>query len=131
VEVKESDEEFPNHIYIKEVVREPRLKFFKVPKLGAYLSTQLSYNSCLFEEALDHGFEDFKICHDKRIEQEKERKEYDERALEEKEQKESNGEEWIPDDKEWDDIRERDFDVTEEKYVVCMDTLGQDKEFLE
>jgi hypothetical protein len=37
---------------VREVVREPRMHFFKVPKLGSYLAIRLEYESCLFEESL-------------------------------------------------------------------------------
>jgi hypothetical protein len=50
---KPVEEQFPRHIYVPEVVREPRMFFYKVPKLGSYLIVKLEYNSCLFEESLD------------------------------------------------------------------------------
>ena len=34
------------------------MKFFKVPRLGAYLAFKLDYQSCLFEEALDEAIKD-------------------------------------------------------------------------
>ena len=36
-----------------EVVRDPRVHFYKVPRLGSYMAIRLEYNSCLFEEAFD------------------------------------------------------------------------------
>lgn len=47
------------HIYVKEVVREPRMHFYKVPRLGAFMAVPLVYNSCLFEEALDNAVQDY------------------------------------------------------------------------
>lgn len=44
-----------NHVYVKEVVREPRIHFFKVPKLGSYLAIRLDYKSCLSVEAYNDG----------------------------------------------------------------------------
>ena len=41
------------HVYVPEVVREPRMHFQKVPRLGAYMAVPLVYQSCLFDEALD------------------------------------------------------------------------------
>lgn len=41
------------HVYVPEVVREPRMTFQKVPRLGAYMAVPLIYQSCLFDEALD------------------------------------------------------------------------------
>lgn len=53
--IAEPVEKFPRHISVPEVVREPRMHFFKVPRLGAYLAIRLEYESCLFEEAYDAG----------------------------------------------------------------------------
>jgi hypothetical protein len=36
----------PRHTFIQEVVREPRMHFFAVPKLGSYLACELKYQSC-------------------------------------------------------------------------------------
>jgi hypothetical protein len=33
-----------------------------------------------------------------------------------------------PEVKEWEEILEKPFDIVEERYVVCLDTLGQDRE---
>ena len=55
---KEQEEKFPKHIYIKEVVREPKMHYYRVPKLGSYLAIKLEYNSCLFEGALDEAVRD-------------------------------------------------------------------------
>ncbi len=51
--IKEPEEQFPKYAYIKEVVREPRIKFYRVPKLGCFLAIAMEYDSCLFEESLD------------------------------------------------------------------------------
>ena len=49
----------PQSIYVKEVVREPRMCFFRVPRLGSYLAVALIHKTCLFEEALDISVADF------------------------------------------------------------------------
>lgn len=43
---------------VPEVVRDPRVHFYKVPRLGSYMAIRLEYNSCLFEEAFDAGVVD-------------------------------------------------------------------------
>lgn len=55
---KEPVEILPKHMVIPEVVRDSRIHFFKVPKLGSYLAICLEYQTCLFEEALDAGVAD-------------------------------------------------------------------------
>jgi len=52
-------EKFPRHILVPEVVREPRMHFFKVPRLGSYLAIRLEYESCLFEDSFDLGLTDY------------------------------------------------------------------------
>jgi hypothetical protein len=44
---------------VPEVVREPRMHFYRVPRLGSYLAIRLEYESCLFEDAFDAGLADF------------------------------------------------------------------------
>ena len=40
------------HIYVPEVVREPRMNFQRVPRLGGFMAVPLVYKSCLFDDAL-------------------------------------------------------------------------------
>ena len=47
------------HIYVPEVVREPRMHFYKVPRLGSYMAIPLIFQSCLFEKALDNAVNDY------------------------------------------------------------------------
>jgi hypothetical protein len=44
---------------VSEVVKEPNIHFFKVPRLGSYMAIRLEYESCLFEEALEAGVIDY------------------------------------------------------------------------
>ena len=46
---------YPQHLVIPEVVRDSRVHFYKVPRLGSYMAIRLEYNTCLFEEAFDSG----------------------------------------------------------------------------
>lgn len=43
------------HIYVKEVVRESRMNFQRVPKLGSFMAIPLVYKSCLFDDALSEA----------------------------------------------------------------------------
>lgn len=52
-------EKLPKNIYIEEVVREPRIYYFTVPRLGSYLAIKMEYNSCLFQDAFDAAVVDF------------------------------------------------------------------------
>ena len=59
-EEKEPKKDDFNSVFVPEVVREPKLKFFRVPKLGSYLAVPMIYNSCLFESASDDAFANYK-----------------------------------------------------------------------
>lgn len=58
-EPKEPEIVYPQNIFVEEVVRENRVHYFKVPRLGSYLAVELKYNSCLTEETFEKAFEDF------------------------------------------------------------------------
>ena len=47
------------HIFVPEVVREPQMHFYRVPRLGSYMAIPLEYNSCLTEKALDQAIVDY------------------------------------------------------------------------
>lgn len=57
----------PKYTFIPEVVREPKMHFFDVPKLGSYLAVELKYNSCLYEESLDNAYAEFINCRKAKI----------------------------------------------------------------
>lgn len=46
------------HVYVPEVVREPKMHFYRVPRLGAFMAVPLDYSSCLFEKSLDQAISD-------------------------------------------------------------------------
>jgi len=54
------------HILIPEVVREPKIHYYTVPRLGSYLAIKLEYNSCLFEDAFDEAVVDYTTVNQKR-----------------------------------------------------------------
>jgi len=59
------------HVYVKEVVREPRMHFYRVPKLGCFMAIPLVYNSCLFDDALENAIADWRDIQVRKEEQEK------------------------------------------------------------
>jgi hypothetical protein len=44
---------------VPEVVRETKMWFQTVPRLGAFMSVPICYESCLSDEALDSAITDF------------------------------------------------------------------------
>jgi hypothetical protein len=50
---KPKPEKLPKHVLVPEVVEEPKMHYYSVPKLGSYLAIKLEYESCISEEAFD------------------------------------------------------------------------------
>lgn len=47
LDVEEPELGAPEHILVENAVRNPRIKFFGIPKLGSYLAVPISYSSWL------------------------------------------------------------------------------------
>ena len=62
---QETDPTLPRHVLVPEVVREPRIHFYKVPRLGSYLAIKLEYRSCLSTAAYDAGIKDYNVVKQK------------------------------------------------------------------
>ena len=103
--------------FVEDVVNDPRIKFFDVPKLGSYLAAPVTYASCLFESSFDAGVEDFLECKKKRIAQEEEKVKYEASKGEEEEAR------------VFEEIKLEKFKSIEVKLVLALDTLGLDKVF--
>lgn len=114
---------------VPEVVREPRIFYYKVPRLGSYLAVKLEYDSCLLQSSFDSGVTDFLDMKNKVKDLEEDRKNFEEQQRELKEQKEADGEEFVPEVKEWPEVTAADYKTTKVQFVVCLNSLGQDREF--
>ena len=44
---------------MEEVVRDDKMHYYKVPRLGCFMAVPLVYDSCLFEDALDNAVNDY------------------------------------------------------------------------
>ena len=66
------------HLYVREVVREPKIHFYRVPRLGSFMVVPLEYDSCLSIAALDEAVTDFQTVKKARDDQTKEREEWEE-----------------------------------------------------
>lgn len=61
------------HLYVSEVVRDSKINFQKVPRLGAYMAVPLVYESCLSDEALEALVADTNLVNTQREEQAREK----------------------------------------------------------
>ena len=116
------------HKYVSHVVRQKDIHFWRVPRLGAFMAIPLVYKSCLSEAALDEAIVDWVEC-TKRIEaQDAKKAEWEEEQAQIKEQKIAAGEDYEAPEEDWEDIKAKAFISQEKKFVICIDTLGQDRE---
>ena len=107
-------------VSVDDVVTDPRIKFFDVPKLGAYFAVPLTYRSCLYEGSFDAGVEDALECRKLRAQQEEEKLKSEHASNKEEEE-----------EKVVEEILEAPYKTHEVKMVVALDTLGQDRTFKE
>ena len=116
------------HKYVSHVVRQKDIHFWRVPRLGAFMAIPLIYKSCLSEEALDAAITNWSEV-SKQIEaQETKKAEWEDEQAQIKEQKLAAGEEYEKPEEPWQEIQADPFKSVEKKFVICIDTLGQDNE---
>lgn len=120
------------HLLVKEVVREPRIKFFKVPRLGSYLAIKLEYDSCLNEASFDAAVSDYLEIDSKMREIAKDKAEWHEDQQEKRlEAREANEMYTAPAEPTWPEVKPQEFKAQKESLVVCLNSMGQDREFTE
>jgi len=48
-------------VYVPDVVKEPKMHFFRIPRLGSYIAIPIVYNSCMSDvNSFDLGLEERK-----------------------------------------------------------------------
>lgn len=102
--------------------------FESVPRLGAYMAVPIVYESCLTDEALTQAISNFLEVTKLRDQQQDEQIQFqlDQDAL----QEQHHGEEpFVRAEKEWPEIKFEPFITQKKHYVLCIDTMGQDREF--
>jgi prolyl oligopeptidase PreP (S9A serine peptidase family) len=85
----------------------------------------------MFEEALDAAVLDFQETQKRREEQEKMKQEWEDEKERDRMERERTGEAYEEEVKEWEEVEDVPFLTVDEKYVVCLDTMGQDREYSE
>ena len=100
------------------------MHFQKVPRLGCFMAIPLVYNSCLSNEALEEAVEDYLVVSKEREEQDRQKAEYEAKRAQDESQLKDDEE-----DKDWTPAPFAPFKTFKEEYIICMDTLGQDRQF--
>ena len=95
---------FKGLVYVKEVVREPRMHYQKVPRLGCFMAVPLVYNSCLSDECLETFVQDTQAYNQAMEEHHKEVETYEAEVTARREAAEANNEPFDEEEKEWDEI---------------------------
>jgi len=93
------------------------------------MAVPLVYNSCLSDEALDAIVADSLTVYQQRDEQAKEREIFENEQQQRKESAQAAGEPFEEEEREWPEIPLQPPITSEVKFVVCLDTLGQDRGF--
>ncbi|KAM3142503.1 hypothetical protein pb186bvf_005405 [Paramecium bursaria] len=124
-------EVIPNKgIYIPNVVKEPRIVFYKWPKLGAFYALSITYNTVILETSFDQGIEAL-IAYNKAKEIQDAEKAQKEAEFEER--AENDDPQIIEQERQnylagLEKLNEPVFQTQKKELVLCMDTLGQDRE---
>eukprot|EP00826_Nyctotherus_ovalis_P041880 TRINITY_DN4266_c0_g2_i1.p1 TRINITY_DN4266_c0_g2~~TRINITY_DN4266_c0_g2_i1.p1 ORF type:complete len:533 (+),score=251.56 TRINITY_DN4266_c0_g2_i1:584-2182(+) len=114
---------------LADVLKEPNLRYFKVPRLGSYMTVLLTRKVYLTEELLNSAYAAYVDTLKKKEEQENEKKEKLEEIEKEREEKAEAEESFHEPELEWPEIVEPPYEHGEATCYVCLDTLGQDREF--
>lgn len=93
------------------------------------MAVPLVYNSCLFNDALEEAVEDYMVVSKEREEQDKLKAEYEDQQTLIRQQKQEAGETYEEEEQDWKDISFAPFKTFKEEYILCLDTLGQDRQF--
>ena len=116
------------HKFVPEVVRNEQTYFQRVPRLGCFMAVPLCYNSCLFNEALEEAIEDYQVVSKELEEQNKAKAEWEQQQADLAAQN-PDSQDPPEDPPEWKDIKYAPFKTFKEEYIICLDTLGQDRQF--
>ena len=150
----EGEEKKKKFVYVPDVIKNEKVHFFRIPKLGAYIAIPLIYKSYLYESTFDKALEERKkylhqkdefdkekATHLEEIEKELEEAKIKLHAHQEKNETElvAQVEEEIKEielrkaDKEKTEMEyvEPEMETKKKEFVVCADTLGQDREITE
>ena len=134
----EPEPEKPIYYYVPDVTMEDRIYYFRLPRLGAYLACPLIYESCLYPDSFDAGVEARNKFQEDKIDFELRKKQKAEERDEKLAELEEGSEEYQAlIDRYNEEIEtmeppvEAAFLTKKKEYVVCIDTLGQDREISE
>jgi hypothetical protein len=92
------------HIYVPEVVRDSRMWFKRVPRLGSFMAVPLCYQSCLSDDALEAATTDYQDVVARKQELQKEIDIFEDEQVQKKDAAEAAGEPFEAEEREWPEI---------------------------
>lgn len=105
------------------------MHYWTVPRLGSFMAVPLVYKSCLSVESFNNAVTDYTRYKSLVLQQETDKLTHE--ALEEQKKVEAQaaGTLYVPEEKEWELIELAPIRNELKKFVVCIDSMGQDREF--
>jgi len=111
------------------VVREDKMHFWNVPRLGSFMAVPLVYKSALSVASFQLAYDDYQAYTEKTFRQEEEKAAHEESQAALRADAEANGTEFLPEEKQWEEIVLPSIKTENKKFVVCIDSMGQDRVF--
>jgi hypothetical protein len=109
---------------VKEVVRNPKMNYWKVPRLGSYMAIPLVYKSVLSVDSFQHAYDDLLEFNKRTLAQEEEKRVFTELLETHKAEKLAANEAFVPEVREWEPITLPAFKYSLKKFVICLDSMG-------
>ena len=107
------------------------MHFWNVPRLGSFMAVPLVYKSCLSVDSFQKAFDDLTTYNEAVAKQEEEKAEHEASQAALKADAEAAGADFTHEDRTWDPITLPPIKTEDKKYVICLDTMGQDRIFTE
>ena len=121
-------------IYISDVTKEPRMIYFRIPKLGAFYATSITYQSYFSDNIFDEGLKERIRVQQEREIQRLEKEEFEKNYQLKIQDLEDSGQDTTEavnqyNETKWPEINEIELTGIRREFALCADTLGQDQEF--
>ena len=97
------------------------------------MAIRLEYNSCLCFESYNEGIKDALSVKERILEQEQQRKDMEEAEKQKEQEAKEAGNEYVRDSSAFNfpEVKAKPLQTQKVQYVVCLNTMGQDREFTE
>jgi hypothetical protein len=105
------------------------MHYWQVPRLGSFMAVPLVYKSCLNIESFDKAVEDFVKYKDEVSAQKEEMRVFELAQVTLTNEKLALNEIYVPEEREWPEILTPVVEHVLQKFVICVDSLGQDRTF--